>query len=124
MKTAPLNKKKRTRRLNVRATEGQERLIRTGAETRGVSVTDFMLESACLAAEQALADKREVIASPKQWQAFLEALDRPVHVNPKLAQLFSNPVVLPQAALQKLDALLMWIEQLAPSLSDPSWACN
>jgi hypothetical protein len=27
-------------------------------------------------------------------------------------------------ALQKLDALLMWIEQLAPSLSDPSSACN
>jgi uncharacterized protein (DUF1778 family) len=98
MKTAPVNKKNRTRRLNVRATERQERLIRTGAETRGVSVTDFILESACLQAEHALADKREVIASPKQWQAFLEALDRPAHVNPKLAQLFSNPVALPQAA--------------------------
>lgn len=92
------NKKNRTRRLNFRATERQERLIRTGAETRGVSVTDFILESACLQAEHALADKREFVVSQKQWQAFLEALDRPPRVNLKLARLFSNPVVLPQAA--------------------------
>jgi uncharacterized protein (DUF1778 family) len=91
------NKKNRTRRLNFRATERQERLIRTGAETRGVSVTDFILESACLQAEHALADKHEFVVSQKQWQAFLEALDRPPRVNPKLARLFSNPVVLPQA---------------------------
>jgi uncharacterized protein (DUF1778 family) len=98
MKTVLVNRKNRTRRLNVRATERQERLIRTGAETKGVSVTEFILESACLQAEQALADKREFIVSPKQWQAFLEALDRPARVNPKLAQLFSSPVALPQAA--------------------------
>ncbi|MGD0006939.1 MAG: DUF1778 domain-containing protein [Terriglobia bacterium] len=98
MKTAPVNKKNRTRRLNLRATEHQERLIRTGAQTRGVSVTDFILESACLQAEHALADKREFIVSSKQRQAFLEALDRPAHVNPKLAQLFSNPIVLPRAS--------------------------
>jgi len=94
MNSVFVNKKYRTRRLNVRATERQERLIRTGAQTRGVSVTDFILESACLQAEHALADKRQFIVSPKQWQAFLEALDRPARVNPKLAQLFSNPVVL------------------------------
>ena len=94
MNSVFVNKKYRTRRLNVRATERQERLIRTGAQTRGVSVTDFILESACLQAEHAFADKREFIVSPKQWQAFLEALDRPARVNPKLAQLFSNPVVL------------------------------
>lgn len=96
MKTALVNKKNRTRRLNVRATEGQERLIRTGAQTRGISVTAFILESACLQAEQALADKREFVVSPKQYQAFLDALDRPARVNPHLAQLFSNSVALPR----------------------------
>jgi uncharacterized protein (DUF1778 family) len=59
---------------------------------------DFILESACLRAEHPLADKREFIVSPKEWQAFLEALDRPAHVNPKLARLFSNPAVLTQAS--------------------------
>jgi uncharacterized protein (DUF1778 family) len=96
MKTVLAKKKNRTRRLNVRATERQERLIRTGAETKGVSVTDFILESACLRAEHALAERREFIVSPKQYQAFLEALDRPARVKPHLAQLFSNSVVLAQ----------------------------
>ena len=80
----------RTRRINLRATHRQEKLIRTGAETTGVSVTEFILESACLQAEHVLADKREFAASPKQWKAFVEALDRPARVKPELARLFSE----------------------------------
>jgi uncharacterized protein (DUF1778 family) len=80
----------RTRRINLRATDRQEKLIRTGAETTGVSVTDFILDSACLQAEHVLADKREFPASPKQWKAFVEALDRPARVKPELARLFSE----------------------------------
>ena len=57
-------------------------------------------ESARPQAEQALADKREFIVSPKQWEAFLEVLDRPARVNPKLVQLFPNSRVSPQASTQ------------------------
>ncbi|GAC1617173.1 MAG: hypothetical protein NVS9B13_03520 [Candidatus Acidiferrum sp.] len=80
----------RTRRINLRATARQELLIRTGAETTGVSVTDFILDSACLQAEQALAEKREFAASPLQWRAFMAALDRPARIKPELAALFSK----------------------------------
>jgi uncharacterized protein (DUF1778 family) len=80
----------RTRRINLRATDRQERLIRTGAETTGASITDFILDSACLQAERVLADKREFLASPKQWQAFVDALDRPAQIRPELARLFSE----------------------------------
>lgn len=80
----------RTRRINLRATDRQERLIRTGAEMKGVSLTDFILESACLQAEHALADKLEFVASPSQWKAFTNALDRRARVNPRLARLFSS----------------------------------
>ena len=80
----------RTKRINIRATSHQEKLIRTGAETSGLSVTDFILDSACLQAEHVLADKREFIASPKQWKAFVEALDRPARVKPELVRLFSE----------------------------------
>ena len=80
----------RTRRINLRATGRQEKLIRTGAETSGLSVTDFILDSACLQAEHLLADKREFIASPQQWKAFIEALDRPARVKPELVRLFSE----------------------------------
>ena len=80
----------RTKRINLRATDRQEKLIRTGAETAGLSLTTFILNSACLHAERVLADKREFIASPKQWKAFVEALDRPAQIKPELARLFSE----------------------------------
>jgi uncharacterized protein (DUF1778 family) len=84
----------KSRRINLRATKRQEELIRTGAENRGVSLTDFILESACLQAEHALAGKNEFVASPKQWREFVEALDRPTQVKTELAQLFAEPSVL------------------------------
>ncbi len=84
----------RAKRLNIRATDRQEKLIRVGAATRGVSVTDFILESACLQAAHILADKRDFVASPKQWDAFLAALDRPARVKPELSRLFSKPTIL------------------------------
>jgi uncharacterized protein (DUF1778 family) len=80
----------RTRRINLRATDRQEKLIRTGAEMKGVSVTDFILDSACLQAEQALADKREVVVNTKQWREFTAALDRPARFKPELARLFAE----------------------------------
>jgi uncharacterized protein (DUF1778 family) len=84
----------RTKRINLRATDRQEKLIRTGAETTGLSVTNFILDSACLRAEHVLADKREFIASPKQWKVFIEALDRAAQIKPELARLFSETDVL------------------------------
>ena len=80
----------RTSRLNVRATVRQEKLIRTGAETTGVSVTEFILQSACLQAEHVLSERRNFIATPKQWQALVIALDRPAQVKPGLTRLFSQ----------------------------------
>lgn len=80
----------RSKRLNLRATQRQEKLIRAGAAARSVSVTDFILESACMQAEHALADRREFVASPAQWKAFVEALDRPPQVKPALARLFAE----------------------------------
>jgi uncharacterized protein (DUF1778 family) len=55
----------RTRRIKLRATDRQEKLIRTGAETTGVRLTDFILESACLLAEHILADRHGFAASPE-----------------------------------------------------------
>src|SRR6266480_6220859 len=84
----------RAKRINLRATDRQEKLIRTGAEMTGLSVTDFILDSACLQAEHVLADKREFVVSPKQWKVFVEALDRPAQIKPELARLFSETGVL------------------------------
>jgi uncharacterized protein (DUF1778 family) len=89
MPTSP-KKTNRSRRFNLRATAPEERLIRTGAQTAGVSVTDFILRSACLQAEHLTVDQRQYVATPKQWKAFMEILDRPAHVKPELVRLFSE----------------------------------
>jgi uncharacterized protein (DUF1778 family) len=84
----------RTERLNVRLSSREAKLIRLGAERRGVNVTNFILESACVRAEQEIADARLFQIRSKDWQRFSDALDRPARVKPRLKKLFSESTVL------------------------------
>ena len=92
----PLNASKpgKDRRINLRATSVQESLIRAAADRRGISMTDFVLESACARAEETIADQVHFLLSPKQWKAFTEALERPARVKPRLRKLLMEPSVL------------------------------
>jgi len=94
---ATVTRKKRPERFNVRASEKEARLIRLGAEQRGVNITNFILESACARAEQEIADARSFALSPKNWRTFCEALDRPARSKPRLKKLFSESTVLEQS---------------------------
>jgi uncharacterized protein (DUF1778 family) len=89
-------KKKRTERFNVRLSEREARLIRLGAEQRGVNVTNFILESACSRAAHEIAETRHLELSLKDWRRFSEALDRPVKVKPRLRKLFAESTLLDQ----------------------------
>lgn len=84
----------RSERLNLRATKKQARLIRLGAEETHSNVSNFILESACLRAEQALASKQHFEMDPADWTEFMSALDRPVQQKPNLRRLLSEPSIL------------------------------
>lgn len=84
----------KAKRFNLRATNSQEKLIRVVAELEGVSVTDFILESACKHAQHLLAEQQHFILPESQWKAFVKALDRPPQVKPRLRSLLSKPSVL------------------------------
>lgn len=86
--------KGRTERLNVRVTGEQARLIRLGAKETRVNLSVFLVESACLRAEEALASQQHFVYGPAQWKAFTAALDRPVQDKPRLRMLLSDPSVL------------------------------
>lgn len=90
-------RKKRSERFNIRANDREAKLIRLGAEHRGVNITNFILESACVRAEQEIADARSFELGSKNWQSFCEALDRPGQLKPRLKKLFSEPTVLEQS---------------------------
>lgn len=81
----------RSSRLGLRATAEQEQVLRRAAEVAHKSLTDFILDSACQAAEQTLIDQRLFLVSGERCESWLELLDRPAADNPGLADLFSRP---------------------------------
>jgi uncharacterized protein (DUF1778 family) len=82
------------RRIHLRATSAQESLIRAAADRRGVSLTDFVLESACTKAEEDIADQVHFVLSSSQWKEFNDALERPASVKPSLRKLLTEPSIL------------------------------
>jgi uncharacterized protein (DUF1778 family) len=69
----------RSARLGLRARPEQEAVLRRAAEVSHKSLTDFILDSACLAAEQALLDQRLFMVSGSQAKALIDAGLRPRH---------------------------------------------
>jgi uncharacterized protein (DUF1778 family) len=80
----------RSARLGLRATPQQEAVLRRAAAVANKSMTDFILDSACLAAEQTLLDQRLFMVSPDHASTLLELLDRPAQDSAGLADLFSR----------------------------------
>ena len=81
----------RSARLGLRSSATQLAVLRRAAEAAHKSLTDFSLDSACLAAEQTLLDQRLFMASSQDYQALLDLLDRPARSNAGLKKLFSQP---------------------------------
>ncbi|HMT17365.1 MAG TPA: DUF1778 domain-containing protein, partial [Ottowia sp.] len=54
-------------------------------------VSEFLLDAGVTAANQALAERRRFVLDEAQWQAFEQALDRPVQTKPRLRKLLREP---------------------------------
>ncbi len=80
----------RSAHLGLRATPEQEVVLRRAAEVANKSLTDFILDSACLAAEQTLPDQRLFMATGHQYQALIDLLDRPEQSNEGVRDLFAR----------------------------------
>ena len=80
----------RSARLGLRATPEQEAVLRRAADVAHKSLTDFILDSACLAAEQTLLDQRLFMVSGSQYQALMDLLERPEQANEGLTNLFAR----------------------------------
>ena len=84
----------KSQRINARVSDAEAALLRRGAHRKGQSVTEFIVESACAVAEMELAEQKEFVLPPAQWQAFLAALDKPTKPSPALRRLLSEPGVI------------------------------
>jgi len=88
MTTANLSK---TERIDVRASTLIKQLLQDAARASHKNVSEFLLDAGVTAAAQTLADRRQFVLDESQWQAFQEALDRPVQNKPRLKKLLSKP---------------------------------
>jgi uncharacterized protein (DUF1778 family) len=70
--------------LNLRIKREQRGLIDRAAKTAGKNRTDFVLEAACRAAEQALLDRTVFSVSPKAYAEFVARLDAAPQKNQRL----------------------------------------
>ena len=80
------SKSKRSQVVNMRVETSQLSLIDTAATLSGKNRTDFILDAARQAAEQALLERRLFILNDEQWEAFNKALDAPHKENESLRQ--------------------------------------
>lgn len=77
--------------LNLRIKPEERSLIDRAAKARGKNRTDFVLEAARAAAEEALLDQTIIAASPDAYAAFLERLDMPPQSNERLRKTMQSP---------------------------------
>ncbi|CAD7714636.1 hypothetical protein LMG31886_11210 [Xanthomonas hydrangeae] len=70
--------------LNLRIKPEERSLIDRAAKARGKNRTDFVLDAARSAAEEALLDQTLIAASPDAYAAFLARLDMPPQPNARL----------------------------------------
>ena len=89
--SAAASRAPRSARLGVRATPEQERVLRRAAEIAQKSLTEFILDSACRAAEETLLDQRLFVVSGERYERLLDLLEAPAEDNAGLRDLFSRP---------------------------------
>ena len=81
----------KSQRIEVRATERQEAILRQAATATDRTMTDFILDSAVDHAERILAERRWFVATAEQYDEFLRLLDEPLESTAKFEKLWSRP---------------------------------
>jgi uncharacterized protein (DUF1778 family) len=77
--------------LNIRIKPEERGLIDRAAKARGKNRTEFVLEAARIAAEEAIMDQAVISVTPEAYQAFLEQLDSPPKSNERLRKTMQAP---------------------------------
>ena len=80
----PKSQLRRRETLNIRIKADERGLIDRAARARGQNRTDFILEAARRAAEEALLDRTLIVASPEAYKKFVKRLDAKPRPNARL----------------------------------------
>jgi uncharacterized protein (DUF1778 family) len=81
----------RTAKLDLRLSPEAKQTLQAAARAAHRTVSEFVLESALVRAEETLADRTRFGLDAERWQQFLEALDAPPRDLHRLKRLFQEP---------------------------------
>ena len=81
----------RTAKLDLRLSPEAKEKLQAAAQASHCSVSEFVLGSALVRAEETLADRSRFGLDADRWRAFVEALDAPARDLPRLERLFAEP---------------------------------
>ena len=88
-----IKSEKRTERINFRVSAEKNEIIKSAAQLKNISASQYVAESAANQAEIDLAEQQHFPLSEKQMEAFREALDRPIQEKSRLRRLFTEKTV-------------------------------
>jgi len=88
----------RSAKRDLRLTPEAKRTLVAAAAAARCSVSEFVLESAMVRAEETLAERTRFMLNAGQWKAFLEMLDAPPRDLPRLKRLFRERSVFEDGA--------------------------
>ena len=77
--------------INMRIRPAQRELISRAAELRHKSVSEFMIDAATEAAEDALLKQRIFLVDDDRYKQILRLMDSPVSDNPALQKMLDTP---------------------------------
>ncbi|MBV7405921.1 MULTISPECIES: DUF1778 domain-containing protein [Enterobacter] len=77
--------------LNLRIKPAERELIDRAAKARGKNRTDFVLDAARAAAEEALIEQRIIMTDPEAYQEFIIRLDQAPSPNAALRKTMQTP---------------------------------
>ena len=77
--------------LNIRIKPNEKGLIDRAARAKGKNRTDFILDAARVAAQEALLDQAIITTNPEAYAEFLARLDMPPKQNKRLQQTMQTP---------------------------------
>ncbi|MGO9558362.1 MAG: DUF1778 domain-containing protein [Acidimicrobiales bacterium] len=84
----------KTERLNLRLTPTQDAILRSAAEARGESTSDYVLRHAVEAAETDLADRRVFVVDEVAWAQLQDLVSAQPELPIPMAKLLSKPSIL------------------------------
>lgn len=83
----------RSAKLDLRLTPEAKQKLQTAAKSAGRTVSEFVVESALVRADETLADRTRFGLDAERWRTFLEALDAPPREISRLGRLLQEPSI-------------------------------